>query len=127
MLAGEAEQHGRHAVMTESLRHAHTQSAFGLASPRVQIGFCGFEFGQRAHAAVVVSLAVFGEALAARRPIEQAYAETLLQPHDHFADRRARQVHPFRRERETARFDHAHERRHTIEDVAHTLCLIGSH
>jgi hypothetical protein len=61
----------------------------------------------------------FSQRLAARRAIQEAHAEPGLEPRNHLADSRAREVHALGRQRETARVDHLYEGRYAIEPVRH--------
>lgn len=105
--------------MPERERHAQPQLAARFVAAAIEIGFRRFEFRQRAHAAVVVRLAVVGQALAARRALQQSRTEPFLEPRDRLADRRARHVEPFRGKREAAGFHYLDEGRDAVESVGH--------
>jgi hypothetical protein len=69
------QQHRRRAIPAEQHRHAHSQPAGWCA--RIERSFGCFDFGQRAHATLVESLAVLRRRLTARRAMKQARAESL--------------------------------------------------
>jgi hypothetical protein len=74
---------------------------------------------QRPRAALVERGALIGEAQAARGAVEQLHAEARFQPRDRLADRRARQAHLLRRQRETGRFRRLDESGDAAQLVCH--------
>jgi hypothetical protein len=115
----------------ERRRHGHAQRAarrFDLGR-HARLG--RLRFGQGAPAPLQVELAHLGQALAARRAIEQARAEPLLEARHMFADHLRRQAEHRRGRRgrrgrrEGARLHGLHEHLHLGQPVGHSPLLVS--
>ena len=82
MAHGQLSQDRGDAVPAEHERRADPQASLGFAAAAVEFGFAKLQFGQGADAAVVVGLAVVGQALLAGRAVEQPDAQARLQPRE---------------------------------------------
>ena len=110
----------------EHQRRGDAQAALRLAAAAVQLRLGRLQLGQRAHAAVVIGLAVVGQALLARGAVEQPHAQPGLQPRDGLADGRACQAQALGRQREAAGLGRLHEGFDAVEPVVDIAGIHGN-
>lgn len=96
-------------MSAEQHRRADTQDSSGLLLARTQGRFAGVEFAQRANAALVKLLPIFGQNLGTRRTVEQPRVQASLQAGYRLGNGRSGQSQTARCLGEASRLDDMHK------------------
>jgi hypothetical protein len=110
-------------VHRERGRAEHAQYAARLGGRGGRERFRLLDLGQHVAHALEVGLAGVGERQAARRPVEEAHAEVLLEVGDEAGDDGGRQVQLARRAGEAALLDHPREDAHRAQAIHGSLIV----